>query len=53
MNSCRYKDAAENAAKALEIEPHNTEIKIFKKNVELVKRALSSSKVKYRDSVTN
>ncbi|WZZ28386.1 hypothetical protein YC2023_011787 [Brassica napus] len=41
----RYKDAAENAAKALEIEPHNTEIKIFKKNVELVKRALSSSKL--------
>ncbi|CAG7889475.1 unnamed protein product [Brassica rapa] len=41
----RYKDAAENAAKALEIEPHNTEIKIFKKNVELVQRALSSSKL--------
>ncbi|KAG5415571.1 hypothetical protein IGI04_003138 [Brassica rapa subsp. trilocularis] len=37
--------AAENAAKALEIEPHNTEIKIFKKNVELVQRALSSSKL--------
>ncbi|XP_018435488.2 TPR repeat-containing thioredoxin TTL2-like [Raphanus sativus] len=41
----RYDDAAEYAAKALEIEPHNTEIKIFKKNVELVQRALSSSKL--------
>uniref|UniRef100_M4E4U0 Uncharacterized protein n=1 Tax=Brassica campestris TaxID=3711 RepID=M4E4U0_BRACM len=41
----RYKDAAEDAAKALEIEPHNTEIKILKKNVELIQRALSSSKL--------
>ncbi|KAL0857036.1 hypothetical protein Bca101_062190 [Brassica carinata] len=41
----RYKDAAEYAAKALEIEPHNTEIKIFKNNVELVQRALSSSRL--------
>ena len=39
--------------KNLEIEPHNTEIKILKKNVELIQRALSSSKVKYRYSVTN
>ncbi|CAF2153437.1 unnamed protein product [Brassica napus] len=41
----RYKDAAEDAAKALEIEPHNTEVKILKKNVELIQRALSSSKL--------
>lgn len=52
-NFYRYKDAAEDAAKALEIEPHNTEVKILKKNVELIQRALSSSKVKYRYSVTN
>ncbi|CAH8375637.1 unnamed protein product [Eruca vesicaria subsp. sativa] len=42
----RYKDAAEDAAKALEIEPHNIEIKILKKNIELIQRALSSSKLK-------
>ncbi|CAH8386015.1 unnamed protein product [Eruca vesicaria subsp. sativa] len=50
----RYKDAAEDAAKALEIEQHNVDIKIFKKNVELIQRALSSSKLeKWAEAVTD
>lgn len=46
-NSYRFDDAAKAATKALEFDPHNTEIKILKKNVELIQRAVSYSKVKY------
>ncbi|ESQ47572.1 hypothetical protein EUTSA_v10022059mg [Eutrema salsugineum] len=40
----RYDDAAEAAEKALELDPHSIEIKIFKKNFELIQSALSYSK---------